>query len=42
MTYHIRLGRELMVSECLRSHPLDWSVFVVSQTMVVHGEEISG
>ena len=31
-----------MVEQALQGHPADWSVLVVSQTVVVHREQVSG
>ena len=40
-TYHITSAGELIINQTFKSHPPNRPVFIVSQTMIVHGEQVS-
>ena len=41
-TYHITSTGELIIHQALQSHPPNRPVFIVPQTVIVHGEQVSG
>lgn len=40
--HHITSTGKFIVDQALQSHPADWSVLVVPQAVVVHGEQVPG
>lgn len=41
-TYHITSTGELIINQTFQSHPPNWPVFVVPQTVIIHGKQVSG
>ena len=39
--YHITCSRKSVLFETFNWHPFYWLVFIISKTMIIHGEQIS-